>query len=715
MDTNQPTQETRLHFLDYWRVIKTRWPIVLTVFLLTMITVTIVTYLQPKTYMASVRIKVEQERPTVSVFEQANYPTYDPFFLQTQNEIIQSQKILYPVIDRLKLMQRWADRKEGLPVASLDLAVQRLKRQIAVRRFRDTSLIEIAVYDTSPQLAAEIANQTAESFEQERLEEKRRLTLRGLEKLREEMGRQQERMRQAQAKMEQLRKELNVPVIGETTLNLQTLQQLENQLTQARVEVVTRETQLKELNGLTPQQLRNAITTIISDPNVQSLLQALSDTELRLEVLKQDYGPDHPNVRTAFASRDKLQQQLDARLDGIMKGFEVSYQMATARVEELRKQFDNVKNASLIMESERFLPFRNAQREAELETRLYETLKGRLQQVSIDLEVPRSPVEVMDRAEPPLGPVSPNMWLNLMLGTVFGLILGVGMSFFIEFLDTSVKAMEDVERYLGLPVIGVVSHNSGMLTRGNASAGEIEAYRMLRTNIEFSKGNEHINSFAILSAAAGEGKSFTVANLACVFAQNGARVLVVDSDLRRPTMHDMFGVTHETGLADYLTGSKSPGDIIQASNTKNVWIISAGSKGIAHSALPMLTSQRMNDLVQILKQSYDIVLYDTPPVLVVSDAVIVAREVGAAILVIQHRRYPRNMARRAKQVVESAGARVLGVVMNNINVRQDDSYYYYHGYYDYTRRPESKTVPAPRAAGELRQAGQDSLDIAKKY
>ena len=716
METNQTSQESRLNFLDYWRVVKTRWPIVFVVFLLTIITVATVTSLQPKTFMASVRIKVEPERPTVPVFEQSNLPSYDPYFLQTQNEIIQSQKILHPVIERLKLVQRWAERGESLPVASMDLAFRRLKGQIAVRRYRDTSLIEIAVYDSDPKLAAEIANQVAETFERERLEEKRRQTMRGLEKLREEMAQQQERMRQAQAKVEQLRKELNVPVIGESTLTQQTLQQLEGRLTEARVDVVSRGTRLRELKRLTQAQLRNAIATLITDANVQTLLQSLTETELRLEVLKQDFGPDHPNVRSALATRDKLQEQIDVRLDGIMRGFEVDYEMATSRLMELQKQFDELKNASLVLESERFLPFRNAQREAELETRLYEAVKARLQQVSIDMEVPRSPVEVVDRAEPPLGPVSPNLWLNLVLGAIVGLVLGVAMSFFIEFLDTSVKVMDDVERYLGLPVLGVVPHESGSLAKGDASPGEVEAYRMLRTNIDFSKGNEQTNSFAILSAAAGEGKSFTTANLACVYAQNGLRVLVVDSDLRRPTQHEMFGVSHDVGLADYLTSTKDVDQIIQKSTVENVWIIASGSRDIAQSALPLLTSQRMNDLVKEVHHRYDVVLYDTPPVLVVSDAVIVAREVGTAVLVIQHRRYPRNMARRARQVVENAGARMLGVVVNNVNIRQDDTYYYYHGYYDtyhrYSDKPKKKattaTTPAAKPASE-------SIDLTEKY
>lgn len=725
MDTNlsptqqQMPQETRLHFLDYWRVIKTRWPIVLVVFLLTVITVATVTYLQPKTYMASVRMQVEYERPLVPVFEQTpNYPVYDPYFLQTQNEIIQSQKILVPVIEKMNLLRRWAERGTALPANALDLAVRRLKGQIAVRRYRDTSLIEIAVYDTNPQLAAEIANTIADVFERERLEDKRRATLKGLEKLREEMTNQYDRMRQAQAKVEQLRKELDVPVIGNIKLSDQTLQQIEAQLTQARLDAVTRETRLQNLKALTPQQLRNAIVTVINETGVSTLVQQLTEAELRLEVLKEDYGPDHPTVRAAISARDKLQEQIDARLDGIIKGLEVENQMAKARLAELERQFDDFKNATLLLESERFLPFRNAQREEEMETRLYEALKARLQQVSIDLEVPRSPVTVVDRAEPPLGPISPNLWLNVILGAIGGLVLGVGLTFFIELLDTSVKVMEDVERHIGLPVLGVIPHEMGTLSRGDATPGEVESYRMLRTSIEFSKGNESINSFAILSAAAGEGKSFTTANLACVFAQNGDRVLVVDSDLRRPTMHEFFDVAHDIGLADYLMSRKSIEEIIQTTKVPNVWVISSGSKSIARTALPMLTSQRMDALVETLRHRFDVVLYDTPPILVVSDAAVVAREVGTALLVIQHRRYPRNMVRRARQVIENAGGKILGVVVNNVNVSQDDTYYYYHGYYDYySRRYKESPKPAAAkpAAAQAAQSGKDEIELPGKY
>ena len=191
MDTTQPAAETRLHFLDYWRVIRTRKVILFLVFLLVVLTVFTITLFQPKIYMASVRIKVEPERPTVQLGGGTEMPIYDPFFLQTQGEIIQSQKILYPVIERLNLQQHWG----GDVKMAEDVAYRRLKGSLGIRRSRDTSLIEISVYDREPALAAEIANTVADYYRDERLEVKREDTQKGIDKLRDEVAQQAERVR----------------------------------------------------------------------------------------------------------------------------------------------------------------------------------------------------------------------------------------------------------------------------------------------------------------------------------------------------------------------------------------------------------------------------------------------------------------------------------------------------------------------------------------
>ena len=719
MDPIAPTaaSESRLHFLDYWRVIKTRKVIVFLVFLLVVLTVFTITLFQQKIYMAAARIKVEQERPTVQVFEAAPISGYDPFFLRTQYEIIQSQKILYPVVTRLGLQKIWGQGTD-LP---MDFAFKRLKGMVVVRPYRDTSLIEIGVQGPDGRLAADVANTIAEVFERDRLEVKRQQTQKGVDKLRDEAAQQEERLHRAQDKVEKLRKELDVPVIGDRKLTDQTLTQLQERLTTARDELVTHEVSLQEIKKLSQRQLRNAINTLIQDSTVQSLLQNLTDVNTRLEALKEDYGPDHPTVRAMIATRDKLEEQLDERLEGIKRGYEINYQVAKKRVEQLEKDFDVAKNANLVVESQQYVPFRNAQREEETATKLYEAVQLRIQQASIEMEVPRSPVEVIDRAEAPAAQfyIRPNIWLNVSLGAAVGLVLGVALTFFIEFLDTSVKKVEDVERYLGLPVLGVVGQQASLLNSADVSAVHLEAYRMLRTNIEFAKPESGVTSLCVLSSGAGEGKSFTIANLAYVYAQQGGRVLVVDSDLRRPGVHQYLGASNDYGLADYLAGTKTVQEVIQTTGTSGVSVIAAGTGSTVREALPLLTSRRMAELIEQVSQLFDVVLYDTPPVLGVSDAAIIAREVGLALLVVQHRRYPRNMAQRAVQVIQNAGGKLLGVVVNSVQVGQDETYYYYHDQLEqYQPPPARKTKPvaaAPVAAAKPRKGDGDGFDLSGKY
>jgi capsular exopolysaccharide synthesis family protein len=714
MEPPRIAQEPRRHFTDYWRVIRSRWVIILSVFLLVMVGVSLATYFQPRVYMASATLEVERERAAVPVFTPEAYLPYDPYFLQTQYEVIQSKQVLYPVIERLKLQDAWGVRGVALET---DIALRRLKASLAVRRFRDTSLIEIAVFEHDPRRAAEIANTIADVFEKLRLDEKRQETLKGIQKLREELVQQQERVRTAQQKVEQLRKDLNVPVFGSfqnaSKLTDQTLQQLEQQLTLARVEAVSREVRLRELEKLSADQLRNSIATVINDPNVQQLLQDVTQAALRLEVLKEDYGPEHPNVLTATSALNKLQEQLDTRLEGIMRGFQVDYQVAQARVNELQKQLDQAKSQSLVLEGEKFVPFINAQREEEMQTRLYEALQQRIQQVSIEVEVPRSPVRIRNPASPPLSYVRPDTTLNLSVGVAVGLVLGVMVAFALEFADTSVKKIDDVERFLGLPVLGAVAQRAGLLSRGDAAMAHIEAYRMLRTNIEFALNGKPIKSLCVLSGGAGEGKSLTLANLAVVCAQHGSRVLVVDSDLRRPGVHQYLDVKNEIGLAEYLAGAKSLDESIKPTSMPNVSIItSGGGQTSLKSVLPMLTSQRMHQLIQELEQQFDVVLYDTPPVLGVSDAAVTAREVGSAILVIQHRRYPRAMALRTKQIIDNAGGKLLGVLVNNVHVGQDETYYYYHDQLErYAGKPTARAAPA----GAADKGKSDEISLGGKY
>ena len=324
-------------------------------------------------------------------------------------------------------------------------------------------------------------------------------------------------------------------------------------------------------------------------------------------------------------------------------------------------------------------------------------------------------VQITDPATPADTPVKPNKTLNIALGLVFGLVMGIGLAFFIEYLDTSVKTIDDVERAFQAPVLGVIPQNVGFLADEGTESTHAEAYRVLRTNLLFSRKDDKLNSLVVVSAGAGEGKSTTALNLATVFAHTGQRVLLVDSDLRRPTLHKMLRVSNNIGLTNYLLKQNALAEVIQTTSVPLLDFMASGK--LPNSSMGVLGSLPMKDMIAELKQRYDFIFFDSPPILGVSDASILASEVDMVLQVIQYRRYPQPMNIRAKQMIEKVGGNFVGIVLNNINVSQDESYYYYTGYYhDYSSRGEDEQpVPARDKTHPMmptRGASNKSIDCA---
>jgi capsular exopolysaccharide synthesis family protein len=263
---------------------------------------------------------------------------------------------------------------------------------------------------------------------------------------------------------------------------------------------------------------------------------------------------------------------------------------------------------------------------------------------------------------------------------VVGLILGVGLAFFIEYLDTSVKTIDDVERALGAAVLGVIPQNVGSLLDEGDESPHAEAYRVLRTNILFAgRKDENQTTFSVVSGGAGEGKTTTMFNLAVVFAQMGDRILIVDSDLRRPSMHRYMNVSNNIGLTNYLLGQVTIDKVIQTTELPSLHFIPSGK--LPSSSMGILSSAKMKEFVTEMKSRYDYVFLDAPPIMGVSDASVLASMVDMCVLVVQYRKYPQMMTQRAKEMVTKVGGELVGVVLNNINISQDSYYYYYSGYY----------------------------------
>jgi len=472
------------------------------------------------------------------------------------------------------------------------------------------------------------------------------------------------------------------------------------------------EKQLTQLQALNKDKLREVLPTLLPDPALSDLLNKLHESQQTYVTLTNDYAPADIHVTRIQSLLDELNGQVDARVAGIMAGLENQVQSEKAALDALTSSLDEAK-AKDDAEATKGQPYWEAKRKLGNMIDFNKLLAAKIEATKLDLQIPKNQiVEITGPAEPGDSPVKPNKTLNIILGVIIGLIMGVGLAFFIEYLDTSVKTIDEVERAFQAPVLGVIPQNVGYLVEEGPESPHAEAYRVLRTNILFSRKDEKLNTIVVVSAGAGEGKSITTVNLATVFAQAGQRVLVVDSDLRRPTLHKVLHVGNNLGLTNYLLKQNKLEEVIQPTAVAMLDFMASGK--LPSTSMSILGSAQMKEMVAELKQRYDFIFFDSPPVLGVSDASVLASEVDMVIQVIQYRRYPQPMSIRAKQLIEKVGGNLIGILLNNINMSQDESYYYYTGYYHggyyYTRSEEAEE---PVAKGKDDDA--DVIDIKQKY
>lgn len=698
-------QESRLHFLDYWRIIRIRKTVILAVFLLVVITATLVTFILPEAFSSTARIRVEREGSDIQ--ELGGMPvaaSYDPYFIQTEFEVIRSQQILERVIEELNLNEEWGRRYAGGQTLKTTETIRFLLRQINLKPVRNTSLIEIEVFSENPQEAADLANAIAQAYTAYRLDLSRNLALGGIKELTLQWEEMVNNVNEAQTEVDRLREELGVidPFAMGTasggSVDVQIVQQIQGQILQKDAEYVLRKTQVEKLKQLSPDQLRDAIQTITgSDPELSSLISDWNLSGQHLIALQKDYTPENPAFQNAKERADDLQKRIDLRVAGIMIALETQVDSAKASVDSLRAQLETAKKDDA-RSATASRPYYRAKQNLETIIVLRDVLRSKIYQEKIDLSLPKTAmVQILDYATASLKAVKPNKFLNIVLGVVVGLVVGVGLAFFIEYLDTSVKTIDDVERSLQSPVLGIIPQDAGIMLSEGPDNPNAEAYRVLRTNLLFSRKDDRLNSVCVVSAGAGEGKSTTLLNLATIFAQAGDRVLVIDSDLRRPTLHKILGLSNSTGLTSYLLKQNTLEEVIQTTKLPTMDFMPSGK--LPSSSMSILSSTPMKALIGEVKQRYDYVFLDSPPIMGVSDASVLASEVDLAIQVIQYRRYPQPMNVRAKQMIEKVGGNLVGIVLNNINLSQAAGYYsdYYQSYYYRPEEAEGDEHPTAEA------------------
>lgn len=705
IDRQNASSEASLHAVDYWQVLKNRYGVILLTFLLIFMTAAVITYVLPKKYES---ISVVQVNPAVLELDplagMTGPPTigayYTRSYMQNEFKAIEAEKTLQRVVDVLDLTNRWStDRNTTLLL---------LKKVLKTEQIRGTDLIEIRIRHQKREDALAIAKQVAAAYQERRKDEELARANQALDALETEVRSQEDLVEEKRKLFHTIVKAVGIPYIEELRGSGQMGRGEEEILRIAQMQLFEREKekrgleiQIKTLLRLDSEDLRKYAAGLgLPDSVVPAMHnQFMAGKRSMAAMAASGLGAKHPSIAMAKISQDALKVDLDQQVVVLQEVLQTQLNLVDSKLDKLsevveERRFDAVDKA---LQSQDYV---EAKQDYESAKGMLRTMKITNSSKRIALKIPKNPITIHEEPKMGTDPVSPKVTLYLSLGAVVGLIFGIAIAFFLEYLDTSVKSLEDVERYLQVPVLAVVPKDVGVLHKQSGMSPDAEAYRILRTNIEFNRKNPEDNAITIVSGGAGEGKSTTLVNLAYVCAQGGYTTLMIDADLRRPRLHTFFDINNSVGLTNYLTTDLMLEDVILQTPVDNLYFLPSGI--LPADAAGILNSRRMSVLIQDVKQRFDLILVDSPPILGVSDASVLASEVDLTMIVVQHRKLPRNMLLRVKHAVENVGGQVIGVVLNNVDVRSDSQYQYYTSYYTYYA-PSADAEPvvgpsAPRIA-----------------
>jgi len=709
MNLSAPQQsESAQHAVDYWQVVKNRYGIILLTLALVFMTSAVITYVMPKKYESEAVIEVKPRQAGMSplgadMTETSGASRMTPQFFGTEFEKIKSRNSLSKVVENLQLVNRWNVDKEA--------ALGILKGIVNTQNLRGTDLISIRVRHTNKVDARDIAEEVSRAYKEYRSEIESRDADRQLQELNKAVRDQEDKVEERRKVLATIVRNKRIIYTGPDSVSesggvdenqgVKNALQVFHELEQEKIQL---ESQINSLQKYNSEDLMLYVHGLnLPDNVIRTLYPQFQEAKRHLDGLRiSGLGDRHPTVLVAVDQIENMKRQLDEGVVTLRATLQAQLDLVANRLKSMEVMKDEMREEATKrgLDTQDYVDAKN---EFETDQDLLQKLKLKQMGETISRKIPGESVQVHDPPVISNSPVSPKVTLNLVLGLVVGLIFGIGVAFLLEYLDTSVKSLEDVERYLQVPVLAVIPKDVGILHRQSGMSPDAEAFRILRTNIEFNRKNPEDNAITVVSGGAGEGKSTTLVNLAYICAQGGYTTLMIDADLRRPRLHTFFDINNSVGLTNYLTTELMLEDVILQTPVDNLYFMPSGI--LPADAAGILNSRRMSELIQDVKQRFDLVLVDSPPILGVSDASVLASEVDLTIMVVQHRKLPCNMLLRVKQAVENVGGHVIGVVLNNVDIQSDSQYQYYTSYYTYY---------APKEADAMATAVADSTPAKPK-
>jgi len=705
-------EEKRVHLLDYWRVIRRRRWIAFTAFTLIVSAVVVYSFIARPTYRATCQIEIGSESLRILSFQEGlSVDTTNPQYYQTQYELLKSNALLKKVIDRMRLDRHpeFLPLVEGLSANDEVTATRRdqvligvFRSHLTIAPIRQSRLVNIHFESPNPYLAASAANALGQTYIDWDLEMKVNASQNAVKWLTSQIEEQRKKAEQAQSALEAFKQEKGLVTANEESqsINSQRLSALNAEYLAAQTKRVEAETRFNQVKSLLedPERLES-VSEVIKDPLVQSLRTQEVKLAGDLSELSQKYGPKHPQIVRLKAELDSIHQKISQEVKKIVISLKNDYQVARAKEATLLKAL-NYQKVEYMDLAQKSVQYGVLKRETESAQQIYDVLLKRLKEASLAENIKESNIRIINPAPIPLSPYKPNKLKNILLSLIVGAMMGIGLAFFFEYLDNTIKTPEDLREHLDLPFLGMVPHLqpsspsrfagvSGLLILHDPKSSGAESYHILRTNLLLSSPDGPPQVILVSSPAPKEGKTLTSANLAIALAQGGSKTLLIDCDFRRPQVHTLFGIKENAGLVDYLTQGKPLESLIHGTPVPNLKVIPSGPN--PPNPAELLSSARLREVVQGLRNQFQAILFDSPPIAVVTDPVLLSRLADGTILVVQSGKTAREVAQRAKEQLQSVKATLLGVVLNDVQVHKEGYYYRHYGrYYHHYYGPEEK-------------------------
>jgi capsular exopolysaccharide synthesis family protein len=700
--------DSKVDFRAYWRTVRKRWPFIILSVIVGTVIAFVFTYRQPKVYEATCQIVIEPMAPQVlpgskDVVELGTGTFWaNKEFYETQYRIIQSTSVGQRTAEKLGLQfdPDYAPAAAGRDLTNIG---RMIAGQLSVRPLKDSRLALITVEDRKPQRAALIANTIADTYIEYNLDYKLEGARSAMAWLAEQEADLKRQLEESEVKLYQFRKSqdlLDVKLDDKESMVGQNLSEINNKLTDLHIRLLEQDAKRKMI-----ESARSNIKEIQTLPEIREnkaiidLHGAFVQLDKEYSDLSSRYGEEHPRMKAIAAQMASIKKAYEAEMDDVLSSFEKSYQEMVENERSLKALMEHAKKEAIEL-SRIEVGYKPLERAADQNAKMYSLIATREKEIDITGPMKTNNVRVLERAIVPTGPIRPKPIQNLFIGLMLGLGVGIALAFLIEALDNTLKTQADVEQVMGVPVLGLVpvigaapgaqgvgvndllrERDLGVFLDPKSIAAE--CCRSIRTNILFMSPDRPLRTMVVTSPSPQEGKTTTAINLAVTMAEAGGRVLLVDTDMRRPRLHRSFGVPNQSGISTVIVGKTTLQEAVKRTDVPNLDVLPCGP--VPPNPSELLHTERFGAVLADCTKLYDRVILDSPPTSAVTDPAVLGNLADGVVLVVKAGETTRDAALHARKQLVTAKARLFGVVVNAIDF-SNPSYgydYYYRNYYRY--------------------------------